>query len=60
MKKAVYSGKTKEQLMDALKEQKALIVKNQMTFGAKPSSAHPRKEVARIETALRMLENKAL
>ncbi len=55
MKKTVYSGKTKEQLMDALKEVKAKIVKNQMTFGAKPSSAALRKEVARIETALRTL-----
>lgn len=58
MKKTVYSGKTKEQLMDAMKEAKALIVKNQMTFGAKPSSAAYKKEVARIMTALRMLDTK--
>lgn len=57
MKKTVYSGKTKEQLLEALREQKALIVKNNMTFGAKPSSARLRKEVARINTALSLLDN---
>lgn len=55
MKKTVYSGKTKEELMGALKEVKEQIIKNQMTFGPKPSSASLRKEVARIMTALRML-----
>lgn len=55
MKKTDYSGKTKEQLEALLKDVKASIVKNNMNFGAKPSNANLRKEVARIETALRML-----
>ncbi len=56
MKKTVVTGKTQEQLMDILKEQKAEMVKAQMTFGPKPSVAGIRKNIARIMTELSSLK----
>lgn len=55
MKKTTLTGKTKDQLMDLLKEKKAELMKAQMVFGPKPSQSKTRKEIARIMTEMSVL-----